>query len=925
MLVKRIIKALYPLILGVLFFTFLFSSCIPRKHSDSSAIVAVPSSSPLFLKINDAVKLGQILCKQNEWWKLMGNIGKLKSIQKEVSVFDSILNVNPEFKSFIKEKEIILSFNPDGKDGIDVLTIIPLNRKGDQSISESFIEEFLKTNQLLSNKRKFNKVTLYDLTSNNENGSNYTYTFYRDFLIFSRKALLVEESIRQFDSNSREKDSEFASLQKTINNQAEVNIFIDHQTADEVILPLLSDKMEKKVLLLKDYSRWTELDATLKDQKIFISGFSNGNEQSNYFSNVLLHQQPGESKIESVLPSDIDYFSSFYLSDISLFFKDYQNFLTLSNLNSENQERIKEIEKRTGYNLENLFVEIADKEIAVSAISVDPSMANISKLLFIKTKSGSFALKKMKDFQEAFFNSEKKISTELEKDFKIDNQTNIEFFRFPIEKMPVLLFGNLFSDVKANWVTVYNNYLIFADSYAALGKVILSNVLGETLITNSDYVNFQSGLTSKNNYYFFCNSAVAFQKANLFLNNEISNDIISNSNFAKFKYIAWQVSSSGNMIYNNACMLYNPNLTVKPKTVWQSHLASTICHKPLIVENRYDQQDNEIILADSKNNVYMLNNIGRIIWQINVGSPILSDIQLIDINKKEDYQLIFNTKEKLFIVDKKGKDIQNFPVSFRVNATNGISVFDYEKNKNYRFFVALEDQQIYAYDSEGKLLEGWQPYKTDHIVSKPIQHFVIEGKDYIVASDQMKDYIFDRKGNIRVQTDVVYQHSMNNTLYLEKRTSLHEPRLVTTDSKGSIHHTYFDGSHDTLQTSELNDSHFFLAANIDEDDELEYLFVQGTQISALKNNGRSLFNQKIDCEITSKPSVLSFSSKEKKIGVCCSASNKIFLFNSSGTLFSGFPLDGCSEFNIGFNSDDTSNFNVLVGSPDGYLYNYMVK
>jgi hypothetical protein len=531
----------------------------------------------------------------------------------------------------------------------------------------------------------------------------------------------------------------------------------------------------------------------------------------------------------------------------------------------------------------------------------------------------------MKAFQQEYFKPTKNSVNELERDFKIDNQISIKIYKFPVENMPELLFGDLFTGMRSCWFTVFENYLIFSDSYSALGKIILSNVLGETLNADSEYIKFQAGLTSNNNYTFFCNSSIAFSEANLFFNSDISNDISSNSEFGKFKYIAWQVSTSGNMIYNNACMFYSPELRIKPQTVWQSRLNSTVTNSPLIVENRYDSQNNEIILTDNTNNVYLISNVGRIVWQINVGSPILGDIQLIDYNKNGDYQLVFNTKEKLYVVDKRGNDIENFPINFRVNATNGVSVFDYEKTKSYRFFVAAEDQQIYAYDTDGKLLEGWQPYKTDHIVSQPIQHFAIDGKDYIVASDQMKDYIFDRKGNIRVQTDVVYQHSKNNTLYLEKRTSSHEPRLVTTDSKGNIHRTYFNGSHETIEFNDLDDTHYFLAANADEDPEMEYLFVQGNHIIAQKNIGRSLFNQKIDYEITGKPSLFSFSAKNKKIGVSCSASNKIFLFDNNGTIHSGFPLDGSTEFNIGFISDDRSNFNLLVGSPDGYLYNYLVK
>lgn len=922
---KRMTKALYPFVFGYLFFVLLFTSCSTGKKTESPAIDAVPLSSPMFLKINDAVKLKQILGEQNEWWKLLGKIERLKPLQKGISFIDSVTNANPGFKKFIEGKGIVLSLNPDGVSGSNVLTIIPLRMNGDQSLAENFIAEMVENRHLLTKKRKYDKVALYELTSSKKFDYNFAYSFYRGLLIFSPKVLLVEEAIKQLNSGSREKNAELGALLKTINNQAEVNIFINHQTGDDVFSTYLSDQMKKKASMLKYYSGWTELDATLKEDKIFISGFTNGDTQNSYFANILLHQQPGMSKIESVLPSNVDFFSSFYLSDIEQFFKDYHGYINGLNLFPKNQKQLTDIENKTGVSLENLFVEIFDKEIAESGISFGSSMKNPGKIWIMKTKSGSFTLKKMRDFQEAYFNSTSKTPAELVKEFRIDNQTNILCYKFPVENMPVLLFGNLFENVKASWFTVYDNYLIFSDSYNTLGKVVLSNVLGETLITNSDYIKFQSGLTSKNNYYFFCNSAIAYPEANLFFNSEISNNIVSNSDFGKFKYIAWQVSSSGNMIYNNASLFYNPNLEVKSKTVWQSHLSSAISKKPLIVENRFDTQNNEIILTDSKNNVYMLNNIGRIVWQINVGSPILGDIQLIDLKKDEDYQLLFNTKEKLFIVDRKGKNIENFPVSFSVNATNGVSVFDYEKNKNYRFFVACDDQQIYAYDSDGKLLEGWQSSKTDHIVYQSIQHFSVDGKDYIVASDLMKDYIFDRKGNIRVQTDVVYQHSTNNNLFLEKRTSTHEPRLVTTDFKGNIHRTYFDGTHDTIGINELNDSHFFVATNIDEDEEFEYLFAQGNQIVIRKNSGQILINPIIDGEITSKPIVFRFSSKEKKIGVCCAASNKIFLLNSNGTLYSGFPLDGCSEFNIGFIGNDASNFNLLVGSPDGYLYNYMVK
>jgi hypothetical protein len=922
---SRIDKILFASILGIIFMVFIIISCTQRKIPGSSAISAVPQSAPIFIKINNAVKLVQVLGVQNEWWKLLGNLEEVKPLKSAISSLDSIINFNEESKLFFEEKEVVLSMSP-GKNGeVILLTIIPLNVVGDQNLANDFIEHFIKTHHLIQTRRKFNKTSVFDLTDVNDSEFRFTYSFSKNFLILSHDMSMVEESISQLDANIGKVDYELAPLLKTINNQAGINIFINHKIAGGILSKLSSDQLEKKLSLMNSYSGWTELDATIKDDKVILSGFTNGDSKKNYFSNIFLHQQPGISKIESVLPTNIDYFSSYYISDIKIFFNEHKNYLDKLNLFPENQNQLTDIEKATGVDLKNLFNEVFDCEIAESGISIDPPAKRLSKILIVKTKSGSVALKKMIDFQETYIQSSKNSSIEWEKEFKIDNQTNIKLYKFPVENMPGLLFRNLFANIKASWFTVFNNYLIFADSYPALEKVILSNVLGETLIADSDYIKFQSGLTSKNNYYFFCNSSVAFREANLFFNKEISNEISTNLEFGKFKYIAWQVSTSGNMVYNNSCMFYSPEMRTRPQTVWQSHLNSTLSKKPLIIESRYDQQENEIVLADFKNNLYLLNNVGRIVWQINAGSPILSEIHLIDYKKNGDYNLVFNTKEKLFIVDKKGKNVENFPVSFPFSATNGVSVFDYENTKNYRFFVATDDQKIYAYDSDGKLLEGWEPFRTDHVVNQPIQHFSIDGKDYIVASDQMRDYIFDRKGNIRVPTDVVYQHSVNNRLYLERRTSLHEPRLVTTDSNGKIHRSYFDGKHEVVEFNELNDSHYFLAANTDEDKEIEYLFVQGNQIILQNSDGTTVFNQQIGSEITSIPTVFNFSDYAKKIGVCCATSNKILLFNANGTICTGFPLDGCTEFNIGFTSDNRSNFNLLVGSPDGYLYNYLVK
>ena len=902
-----------------------FISCNPEKYTGTSVFMAVPSSTALFVKINDVERLSQTIGDQNEWWKLLAEIKRITPVRKSIAFVDSMMNANQRFKDFLNGKEIILALVPGGKDETNYLLAVPMENIGDQGLAEDFINDFIHKNQLHQNKRKYEKTNLFDVTALKNNEAGFSYSFHNNLLIISPKSFLVEESLRQTDTHSLTEDPELAPLFKTTNNQSILNIFINHKRSPAILSSLFTNKANATISKQSSYSGWTELDVTVKDQKIFLSGFTTGEPMNNYFSDVLITQQPGNSKIESVLPSNTCCFSGFYLSDIEKFMAANSNYINRKNTKPQNQKELKDIEKSTGYDLRKLFVDIFDAEMAASNVGTDEANPGSIKTWTVKTKSGSYAINKLIGFQESYIKSINGKEFEWVKEFKIDNQSSIKFYKFPVDNLATLLFGNLLGNVNTSWVTNYNNYLIFTGSYSDLGTIVMSNVLGETLNVDNDYMKFQSGLTSKYNYFYFCNTSVSYPNTTNFFAEDISKDILKKDDFKKFKYVAWQISSAGNMLYNNGCAYYSPNLKMKPQTVWQSHLNASLSKKPLILENRYDTQNKDIILCDSKNNVYMLNNIGRILWQFNTESKILSDIQIIDYYKNGKYQLVFSTKEKLFIVDKKGNNIENFPIRFRVNATNGVSVFDYDKNQNYRFFMAGEDNCIYAYDPDGKLLDGWKPFKTDHPVYKPVQHFSVEGKDYIIASDRMKDYILDRRGNIRVSTDEVYQHSINNCLYLEKRTSNHEPRLVTTDSEGNIHRTYFNGKHEKAEYEKLDDNHFFVVENVDDGKEPEYIFTKGSTLIVTKNNGENVCSIDLNYAITDMPNIYYFSSNERKIGITCGRANKIFLLNIDGAVNEGFPLDGCSEFSIGIISDDSSNYNLLVGSPDGYLYNYYVK
>jgi hypothetical protein len=275
----------------------------------------------------------------------------------------------------------------------------------------------------------------------------------------------------------------------------------------------------------------------------------------------------------------------------------------------------------------------------------------------------------------------------------------------------------------------------------------------------------------------------------------------------------------------------------------------------------------------------------------------------------------------LFLIDRNGNNVAHFPVTLKSPATNGVNVFDYHNNRDYRYFVAGEDRKIYAYDFEGKIILGWNFGQTDSEVTTPVQHFRISGNDYIVFKDNSKIYIQDRQGETRVPVSKQFTNSKNPLVFNLNGT----PKIVATDSGGKVYYLHFDGKVEEKKTARFSENHFFTADDLDGNDIPDFVFVDGNEVTVMDETGKKLFSQKLDNPIDHQPNIYTFAADLKKVGITDATSNRIYLFNPDGKLHTGFPLQGNSEFTIGKLSDSSTGLNLIVGSEGGKLYNYTLN
>jgi len=251
-------------------------------------------------------------------------------------------------------------------------------------------------------------------------------------------------------------------------------------------------------------------------------------------------------------------------------------------------------------------------------------------------------------------------------------------------------------------------------------------------------------------------------------------------------------------------------------------------------------------------------------------------------------------------------------------ATNGVNVFDYHNNRDYRYFVAGEDKRIYAYDAAGEIVTGWKFDRTQSAVTTPVQHFRVDGNDYIVFKDETNIYIQNRQGETRVPVNNRFNNSSNPLVF----SPVGAPKIVATDENGKVFYIYFDGRVEEMKTARFSENHFFTVDDLNGNDIADFIFVDGNEVTVMDEKGKKLYSKKLDNPVNHPPNIYTFAADLKKVGIADATSNRIYLFNPDGKLHTGFPLQGNSEFTIGKLSDSSTGLNLVVGSEGGKLYNY---
>lgn len=145
-----------------------------------------------------------------------------------------------------------------------------------------------------------------------------------------------------------------------------------------------------------------------------------------------------------------------------------------------------------------------------------------------------------------------------------------------------------------------------------------------------------------------------------------------------------------------------------------------------------------MFVQDDSRTVYLINDMGRILWKLPIDGKINSEVYQVDFYKNGKLQYLFSTSEKLYLIDRNGNYLPRYPLAFKSSCPSGITVYDYDNDRNYRVFAPCADRKIYLYELSGDLVEGWSQPQSDNDPVSKVYYFRVADKDYIVFADRYR-------------------------------------------------------------------------------------------------------------------------------------------------------------------------------------------
>jgi hypothetical protein len=839
-----------------------FSTFVNNQQQVFDPLIEVPNDAILILELRNGGKGAATFYQRSMVWKDFENTQFAKETFPFFQIIDSL-----------NEKTHL------------VLSLHQIDNQNYSMITSSDLDNHLTDLVLKFGAKKNTNTGLYSIA-----GIGYFIDLNDGFIRISKsESLLVTSKKKIINGESILTDSSFVSIRSDIESKNNQKLFIN---LNAFSASLNENIIEKRFHLPQNLSGWIASDLYDKANTIVSSGFIEFKGPSDHFFNAYNGQTPQGLHYFDILPANTAFLTASGQSNPSAF---------LDNLSDSKDQDIQ--------NCKNYFSSWLGNSFGSAILS---------------------GKRPQSELQYAFFEIRDKETFVEKTDLFIDATFSVENFRnYTLHKLNssynFSCFTNGFTAIKSPYYTFIKDYVIFCNSKETLKEIIKRYINDNTLSKQESFFNLRDELSDETSFLFYISPAMAGS----FLHSEFTDSVLNywipdEEKRKMMQAFVIQISSykPGKMYVHSVLRHQVVNFEEKDNSLWELNLNAPIKGDVFLLRNHYTQHL-EIAVQDSNNVLYLINNKGELLWEKALNEEIIGNIRQLDIYKNGKLQLIFNTSKAIYCLDRKGNDLNKFPIIFKTPTNISLSVLDYNSRKDYRILMGFPDGNLRMYNAKGDKLKGWKFKKVRSAITESPRHIRIGKKDYIyTTTGNGTVLLLDRKGKNRykVKENVADKYARS---YYYVGKSISTSGMYYMDTLGSVINLPFGGQKDYLAIKGEKGDQLYMA-KLNEDNSREFVLYNSQSISVINLKGDNLYDKIIVKELGGAPKKFRFD-KQNWLGYTDNDSQEAYLLDKNGEIRIDAPYFGRGNFRMGdINKDGTMEL-VIIGDKGQLIVHSLSK
>jgi len=682
-------RILFLLVIIVILLGVAYTLFNLEKQQDAhrSAYEALPRNAALILDLKDPLESIRDIVEKNLIWEEFSESELFGEIKNLIQFSDSSKAIND-----LLDQNRVIVFALANDTGLSWSYVIPIPISFDQ-------EKSINTIQNIKNLTWDAESASGEFVLNNR---SFSAKFREGLLLLSASSSALSSMEQSLDANTGlQSDQDFAYAYQVGGKNKTLNFYFQHHELENWLLDKLRPDVALALSKFSQMGKWTELDLLLKPNSVQLNGFSVGQVQLPYSS---------EQSLEKYFPyfaSKTGYYYSTGLLDFSYDQKEQALIDSLAkNSYPGFEEKLSSLKKKNGF----VFGKKSMLDSTVSSFALFPKEAT--------------------DVLDELLNSYNIYDTIVQFPSLFAKALGIEF------ESGILFHRSL------------EDFHLFAGSKEDLEAYYY---LSKNLQESKNFKGFNENLLNSSSFSTYISPyRMQSEIGGLFIDKFKGFWTDQSSLLERFEGVSWQFTKESNTrVFHHIYLKYNPHFQEDQDYLWLVKGDAKFRKKIYPFTNHYTGAT-ELLVQDENDRLHLYNSKGKKLWEKKIDGAINSEVYVVDRYKNKKYQMLFSTENKIYLIDRKGRDTENYPFKIANGLSCGIACLDYAGSTKYRILACTQKGKITNYDINGKTVKGWNYKQKSPVLSTP-RYFKIGKLDHILIHTK-DDGVFtiNRRGEKRL-------------------------------------------------------------------------------------------------------------------------------------------------------------------------------